>query len=209
MMKNLFLSLMVITAALSSCSGSSSSGGNTPEEKAVSYVKKQLKRQGKLVDYQIVNGQLPIEMMADDFKAYRDAVFKARLDYRACQVRGLKAGMEKAVATITECQEGIKSKVDELSQAQTGDEHIFVLGTVEKKGNGNKFNIVVAFNPETMEMEKWETVTTPIQNNAILLTNALSESLLNYGMRQDENLDSLANTVNDPVVKFILTSRAI
>ena len=209
-MKNLFLCLMVLAAGvLSSCSGGSASGGNTPEEKAVNYVKKQVKKEGKLVDYQVVSGEWPIELMADAFKAYRDTVFKAQLDYRACQVRGLKAGMEKAVATIAECQEGVKSKVEELEKAQTGGERLFVLGTVERKGSRSQSGIVVVFNPETMEMEQWATVTTPIQNNAVLLTNALSESLLNYGMRQDENLDSLANTVNDPVVKFILTSRAI
>ena len=194
---------------LSSCSGSSASGGNTPEEKAVNYVKKQTKKQGKLVDYQIVNGQWPMEMMADEFKAYRDAVFKAQLDYRACQVRGLKAGMEKAVATIAECQEGVKGKVEELSKTQAGGEHLFVLGTVERKGSHSQVGIVVMFNPETMEMEKWETVTTPIQNNAVLLTNALSGSLLDYSMSQSPNLDSLANAVTDPVVKFILKSKAI
>ena len=208
-MKKLFLGLMVLTAVLSSCSGGSSSGGNTPEERAVNYVKKQVKKEGKLVDYEVVNGELPVALMADEFKAYRDAVFKAQLDYRACQVRGLKAGMEKAVATIAECQEGVKSRVEELSKAQTGGEHLFVLGTVERKGSHSQVGIVVVFNPETMEMEKWETVTTPIQNNAVLLTNALSESLLDYSMSQNQNLDSLANAVNDPVVKFILKSKAI
>ena len=208
-MKKLFFGLMVLTAVLSSCSGGSSSGGDTPEERAVNYVKKQVKKEGKLVDYEVVNGELPVALMADEFKAYRDAVFKAQLDYRTCQVRGLKAGMEKAVATIAECQEGVKSRVEELSKAQTGGEHLFVLGTVERKGSHSQVGIVVVFNPETMEMEKWETVTTPIQNNAVLLTNALSESLLDYSMSQNQNLDSLANAVNDPVVKFILKSKAI
>lgn len=208
-MKKLFFGLMVLTAVLSSCSGGSSSGGDTPEERAVNYVKKQVKKEGKLVDYEVVNGELPVALMADEFKAYRNAVFKAQLDYRACQVRGLKAGMEKAVVTIAECQEGVKSRVEELSKAQTGGEHLFVLGTVERKGSHSQVGIVVVFNPETMEMEKWETVTTPIQNNAVFLTNALSESLLDYSMSQNQNLDSLANAVNDPVVKFILKSKAI
>lgn len=189
-MKKLFFGLMVLTAVLSSCSSGSSSSGNTPEE-------------------QVVNGELPVALMADEFKAYRDAVFKAQLDYRTCQVRGLKAGMEKAVATIAECQEGVKSRVEELSKGLTGSEHLFVLGTVERKGSHSQVGIVVVFNPETMEMEKWETVTTPIQNNAVLLTNALSESLLDYSMSQNQNLDSLANAVNDPVAKFILKSKAI
>ena len=210
-MKQFFLCLIAMAAMLlTSCSSNPASSADTPEEKAVSYVKKQLKRNGKLIDYQVVREQLPAEMMADAFKAYRDAVFKAQLDYRACQTRGLKAGMEKAVATIAECQAGIKSKVEQLEKAQADDEHIFVLATIEEKGRTGKIHsgLIVVFNPETLDMEQWVPITTPVQNNAILLTSVANGAIPDNGMNANQNLDSLASVATNPVVKFILQSSA-
>lgn len=160
-----------------------------------------------MVDHQVVSGQFPAEMMADAFKAYRDAVFKAQLDYRACQTRGLKAGMEKAVATIAECQAGIKSKVEELEKVQANAEHLFVLATIEEKGRTGKIHsgLIVVFNPETLDMEQWVPITTPVQNNAVLITNAVNGSLIDNGMEANQDLASVAT---NPIVKFILQSSA-
>lgn len=206
-MKYLFLYLLVLTGLiLTSCSSKSGKFSNIKEEKAVDYVRKNLKKQGRLIDYQIVNGPMPIELMPDEFKSYRDAVYKAQLDYRACKVRGLNAGMEKAVNTIAECQEEIKSKIEDMPRDTNS--YIMVLATVQENSaaRGRKSNVIAVFNAETLNMEKWATVTTPIQNNAILIANALGGTLLSYGMDMNHNLDSLASAVTSPVVQFILRS---
>ena len=206
MKKLLFCLVVLLAASMTSCSSNSAPNDNTAEGKAVKFVKKQLKKNGKLLDYQIVNGQLPVEIMADEFKAYRDAVFKARLDYRACQVRGLKAAMEQNIAKIQSCQELVKDKVAVLSKAQADSEYVIMLATVEEKGRAGKFqcHLIAAFNPETLELEKWLPITTPVKNNAIMIVNALNNSLLEADDNQD--MDSLAAKTTDPVVQFILKS---
>lgn len=209
-MKNLFLIIISLCCLIiSSCSSNPGIpiNENTAEGKALKTVKKQLKRHGVLVSYEIINGQLPIELNSDNFKKYRDAVYKASLDYRSCKVRNLKAGMEKAINTIETCQVEVKDKVEAMVQTNDKTDYLIVLATAKEKGNlhGNSSYIAV-FNPETMNMEKWITITTPIQNNAILISNAMSDHLMQYGMEMNQNLDSLANTVNNPIVKFILKS---
>lgn len=204
-MKNLFLILSLLIAfGMASCSSNIAPNDNTQEGKAVKFVKKQLKKNGKLLDYQIVNGQLPAEVMADEFKAYRDAVFKARLDYRACEVRGLKAAMEQNIAKIEKCQELVKEKAEELTKAQADSEHLIVLATVEEKGRAGKFqsHLIAVFHPETLELEKWLPITTPVKNNAIMIVNAQNGTLLNA----DEDPESLTGKTEDPVVQFILRS---
>ena len=202
--------LLIMTAVVSSCSSGSSPKGESQEGRAVSYVKKHLERNTKLVDYQVVKGQMPIEMMADELKNYRDIVFKARLDYGACKVRGLAAGMEQALAKIKQCQEGINGIADELAKTQANSEHIFVLATIEEKSALGKrqSNLIAVLNPETMEIEKWVPVTTPVKNNAIIVANAMNGSLLDDGMDSNENVGKLADATENPIVRFILKSTA-
>ena len=207
-MKNLFLiSFLIMAAMLLSCS---SGKGDSQEDKAVSYVKKRLERNTKMVDYQVVKGQMPLEMMADELKSYRDIVFKARLDYNTCKVRSLQAGMDMALAKIKECQDGIKGIADELAKTQAGGEHIFVLATLEEKSvlGKRQSSLIAGLNPETMEIEKWVPVTTPVKNNAIMVANAMNGSLLDDGMDSNENVDKLADATENPIVRFILKSTA-
>ena len=204
-MKNLLLILGILIAiGMTSCSSNATPDDNTQEGKAVKLVKKQLKKNEKLIGYQVVNGQLPIEVMADEFKAYRDAVYKARLDYRACEVRGLKAAMEQNVAKIEKCQELVKEKADELAKEQADDKHVIVLATVEEKGRAGKFlsHLIVAFHPETLKQEMWLPITTPVKNNAIMIVNAQNGTLLDA----DEDPENLISKTEDPVVRFILKS---
>lgn len=208
-MKNLFLtSILMIALVLSSCTSGSAPKGNSQEEKAVSSVKMRLESNAKLVDYQVVKGQIPIEMMADELKPFRDIVFKARLDYGTCKVRGLEAGMEQALAKIKECQEGIKGIAEEFAKAQTRSEHIFVLATIEEKSAVGKkqSSLIAVLNPRTKEIEKWEPITTPIKNNAVMVVKAMRGTLLDDGADSNQNISSLADAETNPIVKFILKS---
>lgn len=207
MKKIVFLCLTILGLLAVSCSGTNADGANenTSEGKIVKYVKKGLNRGVKLKEYTIVNSYYPIELSSDDFKKYRDAVFKAGLDYNACKVRGLQAGMESALSTINRVQESIKEIVDEYDSRNDKKEYTFLLGTIVER-NVESY-LIVAFDLENNEMIGWHEVTTPIQNNACMIVNALQGKLLDYALNTSSEPQSLADSVENPVVKFILTSR--
>lgn len=211
-MKGLFvrllLPMMTILSACSSKSHPSALSGNSQEEKAVHYVRLHLEKKTELQSYKVVNGDFPIVLMSDEFKPYRDAVYKAQLDYRTNHVRGLQVGMDKAVATLLQCQNEIKNQVENFRQSHADGDYITVLATLRDNNMSHQteYNLIVVFDSQTLNMEKWETITTPIQNNAILMTGALNGTLLTEGIGMNQNLDSLAATVTDPVIKFILQS---
>lgn len=203
MKKPLILILAFVALIISSCTGGAPTDGGA-EAIALYYVKSQLKRTAEVTDYTMLTAPLSPAVNADAFKAYRDAVNKARLDYSTCQVRGIQMGMDKALATIESAQTDVKALADQLSLADTVN-HVIVLATL-KENSGLTSQLIAVFNPSTIEPELWLPVTTPVQNNAILIANALHGTLLDYAMTPAQNLDSLAATVADPVVQFILRS---
>ena len=203
MKKTLILIFAFTVFILFSCTGGAPTEGGA-EAMALYQVKSQLKRTAEVTDYTTLTATLPPDINADVFKAYRDAVNKARLDYSTCQVRGIQMGMDKALATIESSQLEVKALADQLSLADTTT-HIIVLATL-KENSGLTSHLVAAFNPVTLEPELWLPITLPVQNNAILIANAQHGTLVDYAMAPAQNLDSLASTVDDPVAQFILRS---
>lgn len=199
--------LLFAIVLMSSCSFDSStniSGLGDKETKAVKYVKTHLDG-ARLVKYEIVEEQLPLSVYSDYFKKYRDEVYKAQLDYKSCQTRGIQQGMEKALNTILNCQTEIVDRIHKMSESADTCKYLIVLADVKER-SGNPGNLIVAFNPQTLKMEKWISITTPIQNNAALIINSKSQTLLPYSLTMKQNFDSLANTVTNPVDRFILLS---
>ena len=203
MKKTLLFTLSLVVFILSSCTGGAPTDGGV-EALALYQVKSQLKRTAEVTDHVVLTATLPPDINADAFKAYRDAVNKARLDYSTCQVRGIQMGMDKALATIESSQSEVKALADQLAQADTTT-HVIVLATLKEK-SGLTSHLVAAFCPATLEPELWLPVTVPVQNNSILIANAQHGTLADYAMAPAQNLDSLASTVDDPVVQFILRS---
>ncbi|MCH5175867.1 MAG: hypothetical protein J1F40_08265 [Prevotellaceae bacterium] len=202
MKKTSILALAALT--LASCTGGAPTEGGA-EALALYHVKSSLGRTAEVIDHQTLTAHLPPAVKADAFKGYRDAVNKARLDYSTSQVRGIQMGMDKALATIETCQTDIAAITRTMAQNDTTT-HLIILATLKEK-SGATSHLIAAFSPSTLEPELWLPVTTPVQNNAALIANAQHGTLLTpAAMTASQNLDSLATTVDDPVVQFILRS---
>lgn len=177
-------------------------GGDTREAKAVSLVKKRLDRGVRLIKSQVASEPMPMELMADEFKQCRDIVFKAQLDYESCKTRGLRAGMDAAVSKIRKCQELIQAEVEKQRQSRDDKERLFVMATIKER-SGRESSLVVVFDSETLEIERWIPVTTPVRNNAVMITNALSGRLLDVATTESADI---ADKTTSAVVKFILAA---
>lgn len=201
------LNLILICLIVAACSPNANSNDYGENAWMMTQLTKSLNRKAKIKECKVLTAPLPIAVLNPDaFKSHRDAVYKASLDYNSCKVRGIQMGMDKALATIAECQTQIEKRASELQAAAALKDYIIALATVEE--NNSLSAIIAAFDPETKEMVEWEILTTPIQNTAALIINAAHGSLEQYGLEREHDLDSLANTVSDSIVKFILTSHA-
>ena len=179
----------------------------TPEEKDdVAYVKRNLEKGERLEEYIVARGAMPVELMADDFKRYRDEVYKAGLDYNSCKTRGIAQGMEKAQNKILTIQAEIVSKCSEWQVSQGTSEYIFVMATVKgpvSKG-GKLSKLIAVFNPVTDQHDFTLPLTTPVVNNASMILSALNGELFSYATDGTYDKKLLAGKTTNTVVKFIL-----
>lgn len=208
-----FMSLCVLLT-LFSCGGNNNSEDSalSPQERqAVDYVKSHLERGVRFTDYSVVEEQLPVCLMEQQFQSFRNGVFKAGLDYQTNKTRNLEAGMEMAVTKIAGYQEEIQNAVNELEKTLAGKNALIVYGKVRTKATEEvePQGLVVALDPETMQQIAWIPVTVPVQNNVGMIINAMNGTLFDYALTQDHDFKALASTQTDPVVKFILESRAV
>lgn len=199
---------------ITSCGGSDNKedANLSPNQKqAVAYVRSHLERGVKLADYEVVEEAMPVELLEGEFQSIRNGVFKAGLDYLSCQTRSLDAGMEMAREKISAYQEEIQAKVSELKNKYGNTQMIIVCGKVETKATFEVApqSLVVVFNPDTMEPECWIPVTVPVQNNAGMVLNGINGTLFDYSINPDHDFKAMADETSDPVVKFVLDSRAV
>ena len=189
---------------LTSCGGGSVkiAEGLSPEEaQAVIKTEKSLPAGAKIENYQVVTSTLPLAIMETEYKSYRDAAYKARLDYRTNMTRGLTQVAEKNLATLQEIQNDIISK-DEALKSQS-PEYIFVLANVKERSrnDGNLTGFISIFDPQNLEPVDLIQVTTPLYNNAVMVTEALEGTLANPQPTSPGNLKT-----TNPIVDFILKS---
>ena len=171
-------------------------------------IRKHFAKKSEITDCVFLTSPMPLELVCSGpFKSYRDAVYKAALDYRACKTRGLGQAMEKSLLKIGEYQNLAASRLPAIIEENDRTEFRIALITADNGHNPPK-SIIAVFDPATKQMVGWETVTVPIQNTAAFIVNVERGSLVQYSLNGSQNLDSLAAVVDNPVTKFILTSHA-
>lgn len=204
-MKKISLFISLFTLLLVSSCGSKMVPGEenlTPDElKAVNHVRNYLSRSESLDSIEIVTEPMPAELMTDEYKGYRDDVYKAGLDYNSCKTRGIEQGMVKANEKILEVQNEIQTKVAQWRTEQGTSKYLFVLATV-KTSNGGYNKLIAAFNPVTLQNDFMFPLTKPFVNNARMIQNAMNGTLFQYAT--DTNGTSPSINSNDPVVNFVL-----
>ncbi|MCH5234627.1 MAG: hypothetical protein J1E16_04980 [Muribaculaceae bacterium] len=203
MKKIIFLTSFIIGVLFASCGGSSvkiDSNLNSEEANAVIKTEKSLPRGAKMESYEVVKSKLPLALLAEEYKDYRDQAYKARLDYRVNMTRGLQQVAEKNLQTLQNIQNIIKEKSKNLES--TSPEYIFVLAEVKERerNDGKLTGYISVFDSNDLEQVDLIQVTTPLYNNAVMVTEALEGTLEN----PDQNTDNLKSS--NLIVNFILNS---
>lgn len=209
-LNHLITSAFIICFAGAMLSCGSKTGDSTvnsisnKEKQAVEYVKNNLKNEYELIDYQIISeGQLPL-IISDEFDNYDKNLFREKLDYDLYEKR--KKNPRTEFPFIESLQSEIKERYSELEQKRSNKEYLLVLGTL-KKDDGLKIEFhktLVALNPENYSDNKWIRVNNNLIKKTAIVASALDNNLTNYTIYLTPNLDSLAKTVSDPVMRFIL-----
>lgn len=215
-MKKLFFTLsLMIMMVCSSCYRDAKAiddANLSPQEReAIGYVKKHLDKKERLIEADVARGPLPVELMADDFKKYRDDVYKAGLDYKSCQTRNIAVGMEKAQNKIMTDQAEIVAKCAEWQVEQGTSEYLFVLATIEALGNNTKYikKEIGVFNPVTLQNDFILPITKPVQNTAAMILSASNGELFQYATDGAYEIKALASKTTNPILQFILEADPI
>lgn len=196
-----FVGVILLMTAVSCGSGSRFEGQFSGDElKAVKITQKSLPRGARIEDCRVVKAKLPLALMEPQYKSVRDKAFKARLDYRSCITRGLEAAAQKNEETLAEIQNLICDKSESLES--TSPEYLFVLAKVKEPSaiKEGLYGYIGVFDIETMEKVDIIQVTTPLYNNAVMVTEALNGTLSN----PMSNGDTTSLKVENPIVEFIL-----
>lgn len=210
-MKKLLACISSLLLILTACAGSGSNTTNddadlSPKERdALRHVKRHLNKKEKLVDYEFVEGPMPVELMTDEYKRYRDDVYKTGLDYVNCIKRGLEEAAQDKATKLLRYQEEIIVKTHEWEQEQGTSEYLFVLATVEDTGKPDKpiSKWIAVFNPVTMQRDFMFPLTTPFVNNASMILSAENGSLFEYATDPAYNAAALTQSLNNPILNFI------
>ena len=211
-LKNCSIILLFLVAT--ACGGMKENNDEnlTPlQNQAVTYVRRHLNKGDKLEDYKIVEEKMPAAIMEQPFLNLRNVVYKAGLDYQSCKTRGLEAGMEMAENKIEGARLEVLSTLKALEQSLGDSKVLIVLAKIKtpKSHDGSLQSLIVVFDPETMEAKEWLPVTRPIQNTVALVVCAQDNTLAEYAKEQNHETVLLANKVSDPVLKFVLESKAL
>lgn len=204
MKKILLIFSCFIGLTLLSCSGGSvktDSNLNSDQSLVVIKTEKSLPRGAKIESYDVVNEKLPLALLEEEYKNLRDQANKARIDYRTNITRGLPQVAQKNIETLRNIQTTIKEKSSELEASSP--EYIFVLANVKERDrkDGQFTGFIAIFDSATLEKVDLIQVTTPLYNNAVIVTEAL-DGTLEDPTQENKNVKS-----SNLVVNFILNSR--
>ena len=198
-----FLLISIVALAMAACGGGSVKidPNLSPEEaEAVLKTEKSLPRGAIIESYEVVNATLPLALLESEYKGLRDQAYKARIDYRTNMTRGLQQVAQKNVETLQNIQNTIVEK--SASMESNSPKYIFVLANVKEKErkDGNLSGFIAVFDPSTVELVDLVQVTTPLYNNAVMMTEALNGTLIN----PNQDLDNISSS--NTVVNFILNA---
>ena len=173
---------------------------SSEEAKAVVKTENSLPRSTKIESYEVVKSTLPLALLDNEFKNLRDQANKARIDYRTNMTRGLQQVAQNNLETLKNIQNIIIEK--SVNLASSSPEYIFVLANVKEKErrDGHSTGIIAIYDQTNLEQVDLIQVTTPLYNNAVMVTEALSGTLVN----PDQDKEILKS--DNPVVNFILHS---
>lgn len=188
---------------LASCGGGSVKidPNLSPEERqAVVKTEKSLGKGAQIESYEVVKAKLPLALLDNEYKSLRDDAYKARLDYRTNMTRGLQQVAQKNLETLQNIQNIILEKSASLESQSP--EYIFVLANVKEKTrrDGKLSGYIAVYDPSNLEQVDLIQVTTPLYNNAVMVTEASNGTLCNL----EQNIENLKSS--NPVVSFILNS---
>lgn len=170
------------------------------EAQAVVNTEKSLPRSAKIESYEVVKLKLPLSLLESEYKSYRDQVNKARIDYRTNMTRGLKQVAEKNIETLINIQNAIVEKSGSIESSSP--EYIFVLANVKERErkDGKLSGYIAVYDQTNLEQVDLIQITTPLYNNAVMVTEALDGTLA------DPNQDIQNIKSSNPIVNFILKS---
>lgn len=206
--------LFTTALTLSSCGGNKERNDQnlTPlQNQAVTYVRKHLERRDHLAEYKVIEEPMPPAILEQPFLNLRNVVFKAGLDYQSCKTRGLEAGMVTAQNKLISASQKILATDSLLSANIGGANSLIVLAKIKtpRSHDGSLQSLIVVFDPATMEVKEWIPVTTPVQNTVALVVSAKTNNIEEYAKEQNQEPQLLASKVSDPVLKFVLESKAL
>lgn len=196
----------LLLVMMSGCGGGSvkfDSGMSEQDREAVLKTKSSLSSGDKMESFSVVTSKLPLALLEPEYKSVRDEVNKAKLDYINCLKRGLDGPAQQKLEILKQVQTTIQEKDSSINVGS--GEYIFVLADVKERTrrDGNLTGFIAVYDPETLEQVDFMQVTTPLYNNAVMMTEAL-EGRLADPKYFTENPSEL--TSNNPVVSFILRS---
>ena len=203
MKKTYFIIIFLIGIIATSCGGSSikiDPNLSSEETQAVIKTERSLPKGAKIESYEVVKSKLPLALLDDEYKSLRDQANKARIDYRTNITRGLPQVAQKNIETLQKIQDNIVEKSSNLES--TSPKYIFVLSKVRERDrkDGKLTGFISIFDPNNLEIVDFIQITTPLYNNAVMVTEALDGSLTNP-QQEDKDIKS-----SNPVVNFILQS---
>ena len=195
--------VVIMAFVLASCGGGTvkiDPNLSSEEAQAVVKTEKSLPRGVRIESYEVVKTTLPLALLENEYKNLRDQANKARLDYRTNMTRGLHQVAQKNIETLQNIQNTIVEKsanIDSISP-----EYIFVLAYVKERErrDGKQTAYIAVYDLTNLDQVDLIQVTTPLYNNAVMVTEALDGTLINPS-QDNINLKS-----NNPVVNFILDS---
>lgn len=203
MKKFCFIVTCLTVILFEACGGGSAKIDPNLSQEEIQVVKKtekSLPRGASIESYEVVKSKLPLALLDSEYKDLRDQVNKARIDYRTNMTRGLQQVAEKNVESLQNIQNVIIEKSADLES--TSPEYLFGLATVKERErkDGKLSGYIAVFDQTNLEQVDLIQVTTPLYNNAVMVTQALNKTLSDPSQNND-NLNS-----SNPVVNFILNS---
>lgn len=213
MNKLFFVSLLLFMFLLSSCGREKDSSGKSlsnKEAKAVEYIKNNLRKGSTLTNYEVVKGHLPYQLWIN-LTPEENRIFNNRLEYR----RSLKLSdspkkekyLESDLKRFRSIEESIKEKIEKAKEDPKAQrEFILVLATLEHDDGleSMKYKKIIAFNPETMEIVLEEPIPISYVRWTTFVSNGDFMEYVTKDSFEEFNIDSVAQTVSDPIVKFML-----
>lgn len=197
------LSLTTLVLLTISCSGSSvrlDPSLSEAEQNAVILTDDLLPSGCEITEYEVMEASYPVALRDAEFKKYRDEANKAALDYRTCMTRGLKEAAEGKKRDLETIGTLVNSKVQETEDS--GNQYIIVLAKVKEKNRKDKITgIVSVFDASTLQKIEFREITTPVVNNAIMISEATAGTLVENSISGDH----AGTGKGDKITEFILS----